>query len=75
MNIYILTIWEDGGEAMNEVSTVLFDKAAVLPKVDELLHYDGVTRVSVETWYREEDNSSAEFYEVETFWKAIKEVE
>ena len=33
MNIWILTTWEDGGEKMNEVTCVLFDEKAVLPKV------------------------------------------
>lgn len=73
MNIWILTTWEDSGEKMNEVTCVLFDEKAVLPKVQELLdEYPNITRVTVETWYRDHDEPDASFYESETFWKAIR---
>ena len=71
MNIWSLTTWEDGGERMNEVTCVLFEEAAVMPKVRELLdEYPNITRVNVETWHRDAaDDPDASFYEVETFWK------
>lgn len=69
MNVWILTIWEDGG-AMNEVMAVLFDEAAVMPKVHELLgEIENITSVTVETWYRDMDEPDASYYEKETFWK------
>lgn len=69
MNVWILTIWEDGG-AMNEIMAVLFDQAVVMPKVHELLEeVKNITSVTVETWYREADNPDADYYEREVFWK------
>lgn len=74
MNIWILTIWVDGG-AMNEVAAVIFDEAAVMPKVRELLgEVEGIIQVTVETWHKDaHDDPDASYYESETFWQGEEE--
>lgn len=70
MNIWILTAWDDGGDRMNEVMSVIFNEALVAPKVAELFAEDEqIVSVKVETWYRDADDPDASFYESETFWK------
>lgn len=72
MNVWILTIWEDGG-VMNEVMAVLFNQEAVMPKVHELMEDPQVISVTVETWYRDMDEPDASYYEKETFWNEKEE--
>ena len=70
MNIWVVTCWNEGGEYMNEVMSILFDPDLIAPKVAELFaEIKDITSIKVETWYREEGTDDASFYEAETFWR------
>lgn len=70
MNIWVVTCWNEGGEYMNEVMSILFDPDLIAPKVAELFaEVKDITSIKVETWYREEGANDASFYEAETFWR------
>ena len=68
MNVWILSGWNIfDGEWVN--LAVLFNSDAVLPKVNELLtECTQFNQIKVETWYRENEDDDASYYEEETFY-------
>ena len=68
MNIWIITAWDENGQHMNEVMSVIFCEPLVAPKVVELFAEEpSITSIKVEIWYREEGTDDASFYDWETF--------
>lgn len=68
MNFWVITAWDENGEYMNEVMSILFYEPLVAPKVAELFEVEpSITSIRVETWYREEGTDDASFYDWETF--------
>ena len=71
MNIWVVTCWNEGGEYMNEVMSILFDPDLIAPKVAELFaecpNYD---EIHVECWHRDDvDGWDASYYETECFYR------
>ena len=68
MNIWVITAWDNGGDRMNEVMSLLFASDLVMPKVMELFDVDPqIITVRVETWYREEGTDDASYYDYDVY--------
>ena len=68
MNIWVITAWDNGGDRMNEVMSLLFDSDLIMPKVMELFDEDPqIVTVRVETWYREEGTVDASYYDYDVY--------
>ena len=68
MNIWVLTAWDNGGDRMNEVMSLLFASDLVMPKVMELFDEDPqIVTVRVETCYREEGTDDASYYDYNVY--------
>ncbi len=68
MDIWVITAWNDDGNYMNEVMSLLFDEDLVMPKVKELFEEDAtIYLVRVEVWNREEGTWDASYYNAKEF--------
>lgn len=68
MNVWILSGWNIfDGEWVN--LAVLFNSDAILPRVNEFLtECTQFNQIKVETWYRENEDDDATYYEEEIFY-------
>lgn len=70
MSVWVVLGWEESYGNW-EVLSVLFNEAAVEPKVKEIFgENEYCNHIKVECWHRDAaDDPDASYYETETFWK------
>ena len=70
MDIWVLTAWDNGGDRMNEVMSLLFNEDLVMPKVLELFDCDPqIVTVRVEVWNREDGTWDASYCNAKEFYR------